>query len=101
DGRGATIWKQQNMIGDIVPADQTAVPGNAWCTNLNNIFGGWDKKVRSLVVQDGYKCQFYTEYDCPTAGLYLDLGSKDDLVLQPTLTADFDLKIHSVFCAAI
>lgn len=42
-----------------------------------------------------------SEYDCPTAGQRLDLGSKDDLALQPTLTADFDLKIHSVFCAAI
>jgi hypothetical protein len=33
--------------------------GNAYCTNLNNIFGDFDGIVRSLEVQAGYRCSFY------------------------------------------
>jgi hypothetical protein len=31
-----------------------------WCTDLNNIFGDFDNKVRSMIVEKGFRCRFYT-----------------------------------------
>ncbi|KAF2472913.1 uncharacterized protein BDR25DRAFT_312786 [Lindgomyces ingoldianus] len=101
DGRGATIFKQQDLIGETVPADKTAIPGNAWCTDLTMIYGNWDGRVRSLVVQLGYKCQFYTTYGCPSSSPKLSLGSKDESTKLRTLSEEFDEKIHSVVCVKI
>ncbi|KAF2193264.1 hypothetical protein K469DRAFT_715330 [Zopfia rhizophila CBS 207.26] len=100
DGRGATIYKQLNLQGEDVPAKQTAIPGNSYCTDMNNIFGGWDGQVRSLVVEPNYKCQFYTDYGCPKNGLRLDLGSRNEPMTMSYL-GTFDRNIHSAFCAPI
>jgi hypothetical protein len=65
DGRGATIFKDKNFKGQ-----STAIPANNFCTNINNIFGEFDGKIRSLTVEKGYQCKFYT-YVTPITPLLL------------------------------
>ena len=55
DGRGATLYKEQNAGGD-----GYAVPGgNGYCTDLDNIYADYDGKVRSFSVEQGYHCDFF------------------------------------------
>jgi hypothetical protein len=54
DGRAATIFKNANLGGE-----STFIPSNPYCTDISNIFGGFDGKVRSLSVEKGFKCDFY------------------------------------------
>ena len=54
DGRAATIFKNANLGGE-----STFIPSNPYCTDISNIFGGFDGKVRSLSVAKGFKCDFY------------------------------------------
>jgi len=55
DGRGATLYKKQNAGGD-----GFAIPGNSgYCTDLDNVFGDYDGKVRSFSVEQGYQCEFF------------------------------------------
>ncbi|KAF1850732.1 uncharacterized protein K460DRAFT_271364, partial [Cucurbitaria berberidis CBS 394.84] len=96
DGRGATIWTSHGFQGASV-----AIPANNWCTDMNNLFGDFDGKARSIVVASGYKCQFYTEYRCPSNGRKLDEGMVNREVAMAELPGDFDLKIHSAYCAKI
>jgi hypothetical protein len=45
DGAGCQLYKEPNLGGgDVVPRDTTFIPGNAFCTDLNKIFGDWDGK---------------------------------------------------------
>jgi hypothetical protein len=62
DGRGATIFKQEYLAGDRLATDYTPIPvtGHDFCMDLSNIFGGWYASAHSLVVNEGYKCEFYT-----------------------------------------
>lgn len=101
DGRGATIFKQQNLQGSQVPGDKTAVPGNTYCADLSNIFGNWDGKVRSLKVEPGYRCKFFTAYGCPASGQKLELGKKGVFLVANQLPTEFDEKIHSVICSKL
>ncbi|CAO2653723.1 Nn.00g031340.m01.CDS01 [Neocucurbitaria sp. VM-36] len=96
DGRGATIWTLRGFQGSSV-----AIPANNWCTDMNNVFGNFDGNARSLTVASSYKCQFYTEYGCPSKGKKLDYGRSDRDVALAYLPADFDRKIHSAYCSKI
>jgi hypothetical protein len=55
DGRGATIYKGKNFTDS-----STAIPANYYCTDLYNIVGQFDGKVRSIKVDAGYFCKFFT-----------------------------------------
>lgn len=57
DGRAATIFKHPNLA--IVNNDSTFIPANSYCTDISNIFGGFDGKIRSVSVEKGVKCNFY------------------------------------------
>ncbi|KAJ4364647.1 hypothetical protein N0V83_009244 [Neocucurbitaria cava] len=97
DGRGATLWTLRAFQGSSV-----AIPASAWCTDMNNVFGNFDGKARSLSVEGGYKCQFYTEYGCSAAkGKKLEYGNAKKGVKVAALTGDFEGKIHSAYCAKI
>ncbi|KAH3911704.1 hypothetical protein HBI56_140330 [Parastagonospora nodorum] len=97
DGRGATIYTSPNFQGD-----STFVPGtSSYCGDLNNIFGNFDGRVRSIVVEKGYRCQFYIGHDCPANGSEYDCGSKDASDAISTLPDWVDSKVHSIFCAKI
>ncbi|KAF2127631.1 hypothetical protein P153DRAFT_387370 [Dothidotthia symphoricarpi CBS 119687] len=100
-GGGATIYKQQNLAVSPLGTDSTSIPANAYCTDLNNIFGDFDGKVRSLSVEKGVKCQFYLNTGCPTDGTKKEVGSKDKKVEEKTLAKEWDGKIRSVFCQKI
>ncbi|KAH7071906.1 hypothetical protein BKA63DRAFT_554808 [Paraphoma chrysanthemicola] len=93
DGRGATVFKEQNLKGD-----STAIPSNLWCTDLNNIFGGFDYKVRSVIVEKGYRCRFYTLWGCPADAENYEFGSKEQALAVGELPGWLDRKIHSVWC---
>ena len=54
DTRGATIFKRENLAGQ-----STFLPAINYCTDMSNIFGGFDGEVRSLTVEMGVKCDFY------------------------------------------
>jgi hypothetical protein len=96
DGHGATILTSPNLQGE-----RTGIPGNAWCTDLNNIFGNFDGKVRSMVVEKGYTCQFHVNHGCPANGWKYEFGSKDTALGVGELPEWLDQKIHSVYCAQI
>jgi hypothetical protein len=53
-GAGGIIFKGQNFKGE-----STFIPGNSYCTDVNNIFGNFDGKVRSIKSLPGYQCQWY------------------------------------------
>ncbi|KAH8631446.1 hypothetical protein IG631_13129 [Alternaria alternata] len=53
-GAGGIIFKDQNFKGE-----STFIPGNLYCTDVNNIFGNFDGKVRSIKSLPGYQCQWY------------------------------------------
>jgi hypothetical protein len=55
DGRGATIWSEQKYAGQSV-----AIPGNEYCADLGMIMPNLEGKGRSIMVEAGYSCQFYT-----------------------------------------
>jgi len=65
DGRGATIFTNKNFNGR-----STAIPANDFCTDIDNIFGNFDGKIRSVTVEKGYHCKFYT-YVIPISLLLL------------------------------
>jgi hypothetical protein len=96
DGRGATIFTSLGLQGE-----STGIPGNAWCTDLNNIFGNFDCKVRSIVVEKGYTCQFHVNHGCPANGWKYEFGSKDTALGVGELPEWLNQKIHSIFCAQI
>ena len=54
DARGATIYKEPDLKGE-----NTFIPANDYCTDMTNIFGGFDGNVRSVSVEKGVKCTFY------------------------------------------
>jgi hypothetical protein len=57
DARAATLFKHPNLL--TVNHDSTFVPANFYCTDISNIFGGFDGKIRSVSVEKGFKCDFY------------------------------------------
>ncbi|PSN71254.1 hypothetical protein BS50DRAFT_279128 [Corynespora cassiicola Philippines] len=101
DGRGATVWKQRNFVGTLEPNEKTAIPGNNYCANLDAVYGDWDKKIRSLTVEKGYKCSFYTVHNCVAKGHVLQLGSKDQGFSEPELEPQFDQTFQSAVCAKL
>ncbi|KAF2996801.1 hypothetical protein E8E13_001215 [Curvularia kusanoi] len=50
----AMIFKFENLRGP-----STFIPANDYCTDMTNIFGGFDGEVRSLSTEKGVKCDFY------------------------------------------
>lgn len=54
-----TLYKAKNLAGKTSPTDYTPIPADSGCLDLSNLFGVWEGKTRSLVVQEGYKCDFY------------------------------------------
>ncbi|KAF1942260.1 hypothetical protein EJ02DRAFT_454459 [Clathrospora elynae] len=94
DGRGATIWSEKNIQGR-----STAIPANNYCTDMNNIFGDWDGKIRSIRVEAGYSCQFNRGYEC--GGGVLEFGRPDVILVMDDLGPLFDLNIHSARCNPI
>ncbi|KAF1836428.1 hypothetical protein BDW02DRAFT_567010 [Decorospora gaudefroyi] len=94
NGRGATVWKNKKFQGP-----STAIPANNWCTDMNNIFGNWDAKTRSIKVEAGYKCRFYLDYGC--TGPKIEFGSPDGRMMLDDLGPSFDLSIHSAYCAPL
>lgn len=56
----AVIYKAQKFQGTTSPTDYTPLPTEGGCFNLSSLYGNWESKARSLVVQKGYKCDFYT-----------------------------------------
>lgn len=52
--------KQQNLIGENVATDYTPLPADSGCIDMSSFFGNWEGKTRSLVVNAGFKCEFYT-----------------------------------------
>ncbi|KAG9195662.1 hypothetical protein G6011_00783 [Alternaria panax] len=92
-GAGGIIFKDQNLKGE-----STSIPGNSYCTDLDNIFGNFDGKVRSIQSAPGFQCQWYIDYGCPANGVKLDFGSKDAYIIVGDLDLTFDKKIHSIFC---
>ncbi|KAI4649634.1 hypothetical protein J4E93_003954 [Alternaria ventricosa] len=95
DGRGATIFTDKNFNGR-----STAIPANDFCTDMNNIFGNFDGKIRSVTVEKGYHCKFYTGHDCPANGQKMECGSKDQASVFGDL-GTFDYKIHSAYCTKL
>ncbi|KAI4927231.1 uncharacterized protein J4E92_006398 [Alternaria infectoria] len=95
DGRGATIFTDKNFNGR-----STAIPANDFCTDIDNIFGNFDGKIRSVTVEKGYHCKFYTGHDCPANGQKMECGSKDQASVFGDL-GTFDYKIHSAYCTKI
>lgn len=57
DGRAATLFKHPNLCE--VNNDSTFIPASPYCTDISNIFGGFDGRVKSLSVEKGFKCNFY------------------------------------------
>ncbi|KAF2245533.1 hypothetical protein BU26DRAFT_568108 [Trematosphaeria pertusa] len=98
DGRAATLFKQQNLIGENVATDYTPLPADSGCIDMSSFFGNWEGKTRSLVVNAGFKCEFYTEFKCPADCPKLALGSKTAQALQKTLPEAFDERIYSAKC---
>ncbi|KNG46873.1 hypothetical protein DDE82_004266 [Stemphylium lycopersici] len=96
---GATIYTSKHFAGD-----STAIPANAWCTDLSSIFGDFDGHVRSLAVEKGYQCQFFLDRGCPDKAppsRKLDFSCTDSDVMKPDLGPAFDFKMRSAYCALI
>jgi hypothetical protein len=55
----ATIYKQRDLVTSPLGNDSTFIPGVPSCTDLSNLFGGFDGQVRSLSVERGWACRFY------------------------------------------
>ncbi|KAH7385429.1 hypothetical protein DE146DRAFT_759667 [Phaeosphaeria sp. MPI-PUGE-AT-0046c] len=96
EGQGAIIFTEPKRQGD-----SAMIPGNAWCTDLSNIFGNFDGKVRSMVVEKGFRCRFHVNKGCPATGDKYEFGSKDLTLAVGKLPEWLDRKIHSVYCAQL
>ena len=72
------------------------LPTDGACFDLTSLYGGWEDAARSLVVQKGFKCEFYTAFTC--GGTPLCLNAKEGKVVQKTLPEAFDSRIKSVQC---
>ncbi|PVH99716.1 hypothetical protein DM02DRAFT_656104 [Periconia macrospinosa] len=100
DGRAATIFKQQDFAGDRIATDYVSVPvTDDFCFSLNSFFGGWTASTRSLIVNDGYKCEFYNQSEC--GGEPLCLSGQGEQSVQHTLPEGFDSAIVSLQCRAL
>ncbi|KAK3201302.1 hypothetical protein GRF29_185g572539 [Pseudopithomyces chartarum] len=98
---GCTLYKAQKLVGKSSPTDYTPIPADAGCVNLNSLYGLWENQTRSLVVQKDYKCDFYTEYECPTTNTPLCLKASGQKIIKKTLPKGYDRKIKSVKCNKI
>ncbi|KAJ4984212.1 hypothetical protein SVAN01_10320 [Stagonosporopsis vannaccii] len=97
DSRAATIFKSPRLRGE-----STFIPANAWCTDVSNIFGGFDGQVRSLSVEKGCVCRFYQEAGCNVndftgGGKVLEVGFKSKRDERKWL-GSWEEKVASVFC---
>ncbi|UPX10019.1 uncharacterized protein EKO05_0000695 [Ascochyta rabiei] len=100
DGRAATLFKHPDLA--TINADSTFVPANAYCTDISNIFGGFDGNIRSLSVEEGFKCDFYKEAGCgvndfTSGGAVLEVGFKNKKDERKQL-GSWETKIASVIC---
>lgn len=66
EGQGAIIFTEPERKGD-----SAMIPGNAWCTDLSNIFGNFNGRVRSMVVEKGFP-NFMCKYITGGAGRDID-----------------------------
>ncbi|KAL5406110.1 hypothetical protein PMIN06_004444 [Paraphaeosphaeria minitans] len=93
-----TLFKAKNLAGKTSPTDYTPVPADSGCLDLSSLYGAWEGKTRSLVVQAGYKCDFYTDPQCPTSATPLCLNASAEKITMKTLPKEWDQKIQSVKC---
>ncbi|KAH8723620.1 hypothetical protein GQ44DRAFT_828020 [Phaeosphaeriaceae sp. PMI808] len=94
DGRGATICTLTDLRGA-----STAIPANAYCTDLDNIFGNFDGHVRSVQVEAGHQCRFHLDHGClMIKDRYIVLGSANSPYSLGSLPQGWDSAIHSVYC---
>ncbi|OAL03057.1 hypothetical protein IQ06DRAFT_346023 [Phaeosphaeriaceae sp. SRC1lsM3a] len=91
EGQGAIIFTEPERKGD-----SAMIPGNAWCTDLSNIFGNFNGRVRSMVVEKGFPN--FINKGCPADGDKYEFGSKDLTLAVGKLPEWLDQKIHSVYC---
>jgi hypothetical protein len=56
-----TFYKPWSYLS---PVSAIAVPGKHFCQHVSNLYGGWEGRIRSLSVEDGWKCTFHTEVGC-------------------------------------
>ncbi|KAF1976550.1 hypothetical protein BU23DRAFT_29335 [Bimuria novae-zelandiae CBS 107.79] len=94
-----TLYKAQQLKGSLSTTDYTFVPAGSGCLDLTSLFGIWEDKTRSLVVQEGYKCEYFTEFQCTSEPLCLNASDKK--IIKKTLPAAFDKKIKSVKCEKV
>ncbi|KAL5114621.1 hypothetical protein ACEQ8H_007466 [Pleosporales sp. CAS-2024a] len=90
NGAGAYIYTSPNFQGS-----WTFIPGNAYCTDIVNLFGNFYNNVRSVSVSPGYNCEFYVKPACANDGPKFELDSK----AKKARLSQYDYKIQSVFCA--
>ncbi|KAF2713134.1 hypothetical protein K504DRAFT_131618 [Pleomassaria siparia CBS 279.74] len=56
----ATIYKQQDLRGEVDPREKTNIWASTDCMNLDQRYGNWDNMTRSLTVKAGNFCRFHT-----------------------------------------
>ncbi|KAF2684082.1 hypothetical protein K458DRAFT_389298 [Lentithecium fluviatile CBS 122367] len=96
---GATIFKESNPTAcGNVASDYTTIPTGQGCIDLSNFFGSWEDHVGALVVAKGQKCEFYTEFACPSTNAPLCLGSKTEPIIKATVPKTYQGKIKSAQC---
>lgn len=65
-----------------------------------SIYGDeWDRKTRSVAVEQGYSCTFYTERACPPGAGHITMGRVEGRTGIAKLPPGMDLAIRSVFCS--
>ncbi|KAF2279221.1 uncharacterized protein EI97DRAFT_498738 [Westerdykella ornata] len=108
DDRAATLYKQPNRPSggqNRNHQDWIALPGNypgrGFCIDMSNLFGNWDEATRSLSVEKGFRCAFYSEVGCSSSkskgAMWVELGEKDKEVLVDGL-GRMDRRIRSAEC---
>jgi hypothetical protein len=104
---GATIYKNQHLMGWRRPDDSTNIPGGEggpFCTDMNNLYGSWDNATRSISVARGHRCCFHRVLGCKgdrAKGEVLELGDKAVNVVRGTLQGKWDREIRSAVCRFI
>ncbi|KAF2821122.1 hypothetical protein CC86DRAFT_386663 [Ophiobolus disseminans] len=91
DGRGATLFTEQNYQGDsaFAPPDKCVTVADG------------PSKVRSIIVEPGRICSFFVYPDCPHYAVILRFGEKSNTLGVGVLPLLADNQIRSVHCVLI
>ncbi|KAF1996629.1 hypothetical protein P154DRAFT_579728 [Amniculicola lignicola CBS 123094] len=96
--RAATLFKKPHFDGVNEGTDVTAI--QTWydsCQIFEGWYGGWDKAARSIVVEKGFKCVFFTNADCKGTPV-LQLGDKKRFAVLGQLPKEADGTLRSAKC---